>query len=91
MATRGMGVIYTRTSIGHLLRAPDPAARKSLLDRWYWPHHSKLERMVNEVATRSGSCLIVDCHSFPSVALPYELIPILSKSDSLGIPKSAAK
>jgi N-formylglutamate deformylase len=74
MATRGMGVIYTRTSMGHILRAqPDPSSRHSLLERWYWPHHSKLERMVNDVAGRVGACLIVDCHSFPSVALPYEM------------------
>ena len=74
MATRGMGVIYTRTSNGDLLRAqPDPATCQSLLDRWYWPHHSKLERLLNDVVMRSGRCLIVDCHSFPSLALPYEL------------------
>jgi N-formylglutamate deformylase len=71
MAARGMGAIYTRTSMGELLRA-QPNARKSVLDRWYWPHHLKLQRMVDEVATRSGVCLIVDCHSFPSIALPYE-------------------
>jgi N-formylglutamate amidohydrolase len=74
MATRGMGVIYTRTSMGEVLRAqPGAADRQSILDRWYRPHHLKLERMVNDVITRSGGCLIVDCHSFPSVALPYEL------------------
>jgi N-formylglutamate amidohydrolase len=74
MATRGMGVIYTRTSLGEVLRAqPNAADRQSLTERWYWPHHSMLERMVNDVAARSGICLIVDCHSFPSVALPFEL------------------
>ena len=74
MATRGMGAIYTRTSMGDVLRAqPDAATRESLLERWYWPHHSKLERIVNDVADRFGASLIVDCHSFPSVALPYEL------------------
>src|SRR4029077_18452671 len=73
MATRGMGVIYTRTSMGEVLRAqPGAADRESLLDRWYRPHHLKLERMVNDVVVRSGGCLIVDCHSFPSTALPYE-------------------
>jgi N-formylglutamate deformylase len=73
MVARGMGVIYTRTSMGAVLRvAPEAVERQSLLDRWYWPHHFKLERMVNDVAARSGGCLIVDCHSFPSVALPYE-------------------
>jgi N-formylglutamate amidohydrolase len=74
MASRGMGVFYTRTSTGGMLRAqPSPAIRQSLLARWYWPHHSKLERMVSDVITELGRCLIIDCHSFPSVALPYEL------------------
>jgi N-formylglutamate amidohydrolase len=73
MASRGMGVIYTRTSLGEVLRTqPNAADRQSLMYRWYRPHHSKLKRMVNDVAARSGICLIVDCHSFPSVALPYE-------------------
>jgi len=74
MVARGMGVIYTRTSKGDFLRTqPDAATRQSLLDCWYWPHHSQLEHIVNQVVMRSGVCLIVDCHSFPSVALPYEL------------------
>jgi N-formylglutamate amidohydrolase len=74
MAARGMGAIYTRTSSGDVLRvSPDGAGRDRLLARWYRPHHSTLERMVNDVVARSGICLVVDCHSFPSVALPYEL------------------
>jgi N-formylglutamate amidohydrolase len=74
MAARGMGVIYTRTAMGGVLRAePNAPTRQSILDRWYWPHHSRLERMVNDVTARLGVCLIVDCHSFPSVALPYEV------------------
>lgn len=74
MAARGMGAIYTRTAMGAVLRAePDRANRQSVLSRWYWPHHSKLEQMVNHVAAQSGTCLIVDCHSFPSAALPYEM------------------
>jgi N-formylglutamate amidohydrolase len=82
MATRGMGVIYTHTSMRHILRAQrDPATRQFLLERWYWPHHSKLERMVNDVVARSGACLIVDCHSFPSIALPYELDQARHRSD----------
>jgi hypothetical protein len=77
-----MGVIYTRTSKGDVLRAqPDAAIRQSLLERWYWPHHSQLEGMVNDVVMRSGGCLIVDCHSFPSVALPYELVQTGRRAD----------
>ena len=74
MVSRGMGVFYTRTSMGEVLRVqPDPADRQRSLNQWYWPHHSKLEQLVNDVAERSGICVIVDCHRFPSVALPYEL------------------
>ena len=82
MVSRGMGVIYTRTSNGDVLRAPpDAATRRSLLNRWYWPHHSQLEHRVNDVVTQSDVCLIVDCHSFPSVALPYELDQTRERAD----------
>jgi N-formylglutamate amidohydrolase len=82
MTARGMGVAYVRTSFGDVLRAkPDAAHRQTLLDRWYWPHHAKLERAVNDVITRSGACLIVDCHSFASVALPYELDQTSNRAD----------
>jgi N-formylglutamate deformylase len=73
MAARGMGVSYVSTSMGEVLRVPPQASdRQILMDRWYWPHHATLERLANHVAARSGVCLIVDCHSFPSVALPCE-------------------
>jgi N-formylglutamate amidohydrolase len=82
MAARGMGVSYIRTSFGDVLRAkPEAPHRQALLDRWYWPHHAKLERAVNDVVTRSGACLIVDCHSFASVALPYELDQTSERAD----------
>jgi N-formylglutamate deformylase len=82
MATRGMGVIYTRTSMGKLLRTtPNATERQSLLDRWYRPHHLKLERMVNDVAAQSGVCLIVDCHSFSSIPLPHEPDQVTHRAD----------
>jgi N-formylglutamate deformylase len=52
---------------------PDAAQRQTILDHCYWPHHVELERMVDDVTAQSGVCLIVDCHSFASVSLPYEL------------------
>jgi len=43
------------------------------MERWYWPHHRRLEKAVARAVDRYGSCLLIDCHSFPSRPLPYEM------------------
>jgi N-formylglutamate deformylase len=74
MASRGMGVIYTRTSDGRELRAaPSEEERRALLDRFYWPHHAALEQAAENCLNGFGRCLILDCHSFTSSPLPFEL------------------
>jgi N-formylglutamate amidohydrolase len=55
--------------------------RLPIFSRWYRPHRLKLERIVNDVAAHQGICLIIDCHSFPSVALPYELDQTAYRAD----------
>lgn len=73
MAKRGMGAVYTVTSqLIPLRRALQPAEREALLRTYYWPHHARLEAAVTSVVEQHGRCLVLDCHSFPSVALPYE-------------------
>jgi N-formylglutamate amidohydrolase len=74
MAVRGMGVIYTKTADGHPPRAlPTPEERRELLDRFYHPHHQRLVEAVQGAVDRNRACLVIDCHSFPSVALPCDL------------------
>jgi N-formylglutamate amidohydrolase len=74
MAVSGMGVIYTRTADGRPLRmAPSPAERDALISRFYHPHHQMLANTVRLALNEHGTCVIVDCHSFPSVALPCDL------------------
>jgi len=74
MAKIGMGVIYNHTADGQKLRhQPSAEEREDLIDRYYRPHHQKLENCVSNCLQKFGRCLIIDCHSFPSVALPYEL------------------
>jgi N-formylglutamate deformylase len=74
MAKVGMGVIYARTSNGHVLREPPtPDEREAVLKQYYRPHHQMLTRAMDEALTNGGSCLVIDCHSFPQMALPYEL------------------
>ena len=73
MAPKGMGVIYTKTAEGTPLRkAPAAGERESLIDRYYRPHHNALADAVDAALRRHGRCLIIDCHSFPALPLPYE-------------------
>jgi N-formylglutamate amidohydrolase len=72
MAAKGMGAVYTRLSTGEALRCPDPVERARLMAKWYYPHHAKLTRLVDDALAAEGRCLIVDVHSFPSRPLPHE-------------------
>lgn len=75
MEAVGMGAVYTRTSQGLPLREEAAAAceREALLARYYRPHHAALEAAAAAALAAHGRCLILDCHSFPSRPLPYEL------------------
>jgi len=74
MASRGMGVIYEKTSDGKRLRdRPSPEEREHILESFYRPYHRAMLEETAELLTRFGHCLILDCHSFPSRPLPYEL------------------
>lgn len=73
MSSKGMGVIYERTHDGHRLRKPPTdSERQHLLEKWYYPHHERLEQSVAECLSRWGKALIIDCHSYASCCLPYE-------------------
>lgn len=73
MAARGMGAIYNVTShLAPLRRQLSPAEKEALLRLWYYPHHEKLEAAVALAVERYGRCLVIDGHSFPGNALPYE-------------------
>ena len=73
MARKGMGVVYTRTSSGHpLRRVLAEAERRRLLERFYRPHHAAMTATVEMALAAHGTCLLLDGHSFPTVAWPYE-------------------
>lgn len=76
MSKVGMGVLYTKTAHGHLLRAEkftQGRYRTALIDTYYKPHHETLTRLVQDQIDQHQQALIIDCHSFPTKALPYEM------------------
>ncbi|KUK44071.1 MAG: N-formylglutamate amidohydrolase [Methanothrix sp.] len=74
MASKGMGVIYTRTAYQQVLRRDlSGKEREELLSTYYRPYHRAVELEVEGILDRFDRCLIIDCHSFPSKPLPYEI------------------
>lgn len=74
MASIGMGVIYGQTSDGKTLRREiSESERQQLIERYYRPHHHRLHEAVREAVHFGERCLVLDCHSFPTRSLPYEL------------------
>jgi N-formylglutamate amidohydrolase len=74
MAAQGMGVLYSRTHDQKQLRRElSNEEREELLAKYYRPHHELLEQKVDEALDAEGQVLIIDCHSFPSERLPYEI------------------
>ena len=71
-AAVGQGVIYTHTSDGLLLRSISQAERSHRIAELYDPYHAAFTELVADTLGRFDRCLILDCHSFPSVALPTE-------------------
>ncbi len=73
MSAVGMNACYTHTASGDPLRTMlDDSSRELLLEEYYDPHHASLNHLCQEMLDERGRCLVVDCHSFPFKALPYE-------------------
>lgn len=83
-AAFGMGATYVRTCDGRPLRSLTPARRTGLLERYYWPHHRRLDEAAADRLARFGRCVILDAHSFPSAPLPTQLACPASPEIGLG-------
>jgi N-formylglutamate amidohydrolase len=82
MTGAGMGAVYERTSTGARLRRPlSEQEREALIERFYRPYHTALDAAAGAALGTHGRCLVVDCHSFPSVPLPYEFDQRLDRPD----------
>ncbi len=83
MSSRGMGMVYLRTSDMQFLRNPDTysAERQRLINKYLRSYNDGITRLVAYQITKFGRCLILDCHSFPSKPLMYELDQEMSRPD----------
>lgn len=74
MAKFGMGVLYEKFDNGNLLRLVSPELKQDVLKNYYWIHHELFSKVVKLSLEQTKSCLILDCHSFPSYPLNRALV-----------------
>jgi len=72
MRAVGMGAVYTGTSDLRPLRHPDPARDADLLARFFVPYADGLADLVDDRLAACGTAVVLDVHSYPRRALPYE-------------------
>lgn len=70
MEPLGMGPVYTARADGSRLRGG--ADRERLLATYFDPYTEAFAALVDGVLATHGRCTIIDAHSYPRTALPYE-------------------
>ncbi|XVV17521.1 N-formylglutamate amidohydrolase [Actinoplanes sp. CA-131856] len=73
MLAVGMGAVYTHGYAGRRLRSSDPDRDRRFIEEHFQPYASGMTDLVGERLAATGRAIIVDVHSYPVVALPYEL------------------
>ncbi|MFI8237242.1 N-formylglutamate amidohydrolase [Streptomyces sp. NPDC085866] len=72
MLAVGMGAVYTRTTHRGELRAADTDP-EPLIERYFRPYARAMTEAVAGRLAAAGRAVVIDVHSYPSRALPYEL------------------
>lgn len=72
MRAVGMGAVYTRTTHGAPLR-PEDTDHEALVARYFRPYAQAMTDAVAERLAAVGRAVVIDVHSYPAEALPYEL------------------
>lgn len=70
----GLGTVARMVANGHeiypgKLRFADIATR---INDYYRPYHRTLRRLIDDTRSRFGYCMVIDCHSMPSVGGPTD-------------------
>ncbi|WP_323791270.1 N-formylglutamate amidohydrolase [Nocardioides sp.] len=68
----GMGAVYECTTQLAPLRSPAPEERDLLIATYFEPYAAALATLVRQRLEHVGRVTVLDIHSYPKVALPYE-------------------
>jgi N-formylglutamate amidohydrolase len=71
MASKGMGFYYTKTDDGQPFRDEGVWKARVLRD-FYQPHHARLTQLVRRRLESTGTCCLIDGHSFAEIPFVRE-------------------
>ena len=73
MSKYGMGVLYTHTDNGILMRKVPKKIRNYILNKYYFDHHYNLIDAIYEQLILYKKAIIIDCHSFSNIPFIRDL------------------
>lgn len=71
MSKFGMGVVYTKTHNKIKFINPCKEYKESVINKYYWPHHKKLNK-ITTAQLKKRKTILIDCHSFSDDIIMYE-------------------
>lgn len=73
----GLGTIARVTATGEAIYRDrlNPGAALARIREYYFPYHEALKSLIEQTQVRFGVCLLIDCHSMPSVGGPMDSDP----------------
>jgi N-formylglutamate amidohydrolase len=63
VVANGTEIYHRKLTFGEVLQR---------IRHYYWPYHDALRTLVERTRTAYGRCILVDCHSMPSVGGPMD-------------------
>lgn len=81
----GLGTIPRVVATGEEIygRPLSLADAERRIEQYYIPYHEALKSLVDRTVARFGCCLLVDCHSMPSIGGPMDLDSGLKRLDAV--------
>jgi len=71
MSKKGHGVVYTRGSVGNIIRDNQDDS-EYIKKEYYDKHHTNLSKSVSRMLSLIPEVVVVDCHSFSNTPLLHE-------------------
>lgn len=77
----GLGVVYTGTSDGFVLRDPSADEVSGLLVQYFEPYVEALTELVDQRVAAAGRVVVIDLHSYPLDAVKFEPITAMVRPE----------